>query len=493
MTQTLERELKFEAPMSAALPDLRDVVGRTKRLPHQPLHTMYYDTADGRLWERGLTLRHRTIGGEGPGTWTLKLPHRGNGSALERTELSWPGRSDDPPATVLDIVRGLVRREPLHRLVALETLRQRLTVTDATGRPVAELDDDVVHVQGGPRAGWQFRQVELELHGASKRVVRTAKARLQEAGLIAEEQEKLGKAMGFSHPSPASHRLAKTSPLRDVVAAALTAGLDRLLDHDVRLRCPVHMMDKEDVHRARVATRRLRADVKTFGVVLDPVWVEHVRSDLKWVGSALGEVRDVDVLAETLQDAPKELLDDLSEQRAAAARRLSNVLDSDRYLRTLDRLHGASRTPPFVDTFGAVRASDRATKVLPTLVAERWKALRRQVRRSGHQPTDRQLHRTRIKAKQLRYAAEAASRVSGKPAKRLAERAEEIQTILGRHHDAVAAQAWLEESAGRAASATAFEAGRLARRQQKCASRQARQWRRSWRALEKSKAPAWLH
>ena len=78
----------------------------------------------------------------------------------------------------------------------------------------------------------------------------------------------------------------------------------------------------EDVHQARVAARRLRSNLKTFGRLLDPVWVKHVRSDLKWLSSALGELRDADVLAENLREAPPQLLRELADERARAARHL---------------------------------------------------------------------------------------------------------------------------------------------------------------------------
>lgn len=492
MTTALETEFKFEAPTGAPLPDLRDLA-QTRRLPQQLLRTTYFDTPDGRLGERNLSLRHRTVDGEGPGTWTLKLPHPTDGSAVERTEMSWSAPPESVPTEALEVVQGVIRREPIRLVVSLETLRQRLTLLDRKGRVVVEIDDDAVLVVGGPRDGWRFRQVELEILNPSKKLVRAVTARLEEAGLMMEETEKLAKAMGFAHRPPPSRRLGRKAPLKEVVRAVLKDGLDRLLDHDWRLRVPDALIDAHDVHQARVATRRLRSDLKTFGVGLDPVWVSHVRKDLKWVGSALGDVRDVDVLADTFQGgAPRELIEELSHQRAVAAGRLTSVLRSDRYLRTLDRLHAASHTPPYLDTDNRFHATDRAVTVVPVLVAKRWKALRRQVDRAGNHPSDRQLHRTRIKAKQLRYAAEAATRVSGKPAARVASAAEQLQTVLGQHHDAVEAKAWLEATAGRSSPSAAFEAGRLTSRQEERACKHERHWRRSWKALGKPKARSWM-
>ena len=162
---------------------------------------------------------------------------------------------------------------------------------DEAGHTLAEIDDDTVTVKGGPRDGLRFRQVELEVHEADAKVVRKVTARLEGVGLSPETTPKLGRSMGFP-PTPATgRRLGPNSSLGDVVRAVLTQGLSRLLEHDWRLRAAVNNTAAEDIHQARVATRRLRSDLRTFDVVLDPVWVGHVRTDLKWLGSALGDVR----------------------------------------------------------------------------------------------------------------------------------------------------------------------------------------------------------
>ena len=98
-TEYLEREVKLKAALDFTLPDFGKIVGGgTIRLPEQALHTSYFDTADFRLWDRGLTLRHRR-GDQGQGgTWTLKLPEKADGSTLDRTELSWIGGHGTDPS-----------------------------------------------------------------------------------------------------------------------------------------------------------------------------------------------------------------------------------------------------------------------------------------------------------------------------------------------------------------------------------------------------------
>src|ERR1700722_4517821 len=281
--ETLEQEVKFDAPIALALPDLRHLVGGTVRLPEQQLVTRYFDTSDHRLWQQGMTMRHRRTGDQDEGTWTLKLPHPSPGSALERTEVTWPGPSDEVPSDARMLLWGVIRREQLRQLTVLETTRQRLVLRDDHDRELAELDDDVVLVVGGPRDGARFRQVELEFHDTHWRGNRVLR-RLERAGARIESDQKVAKALALPLAPPQASMLDKRSTVADLVRASLHAGTERLITHDWRLRLALPDPAKEDVHQARVATRRLRSDLKTFGAVLDPVWLRQTRSELAWLG-----------------------------------------------------------------------------------------------------------------------------------------------------------------------------------------------------------------
>jgi CHAD domain-containing protein len=111
------------------------------------------------------------------------------------------------------------------------------------------------------------------------------------------------------------------------------------------------------------------------------------------------------------------------------------------------------------------------------------------------------LHRIRIKSKQLRYAAEAATPVIGKPAQRTAAAAERVQTVLGEHHDAVAAVGWLRDewtsdSTTRGSSAVSptvsFEVGRLVAESSRRQRKAGRHWVSAWNKLRSKKRRSWL-
>jgi len=513
-TDSLEQEVKLDVGLGFEVPDLTGVVkgAVTDRRPTIQLVATYFDTPDLRLLQRGVTLRRRrdrTAGGED--LWTLKLPQGKGTSTLDRTEISWPGREPGIPDEARGLVCGIVRHATLGAVAELETIRQRLVLRDAGGATLGELDDDTVAVHGGSQDGLRFRQVEFELADGEASVVDALVARLGEAGASIDRRgPKLVQALGVEPGSLSDSRAPELGPdavLGDVVRASISSALERMLDHEYGIRLGGGD-DAEAVHQTRVATRRLRSDLKTFAAVVDPVWLSHTRADLKWIADSLGTVRDIDVLAGHLETemghAPPpdarpfgEIHLDLSRRREAAHADLLEDMSSERYLTLLDRLHASSESPPFVDpstskTHAGLRPDDPARKVLPTLVRGPWRKLRKAVRHVGAHPTDQQLHRIRIRAKRLRYAAEATAPVVGKPAQRMAAAVESLQTVLGDHHDAVTAEDWFRREAATGSRAVAFSAGQLVAVQRHRQARLRRQWRGVWSSLDRKKLRRWL-
>ena len=112
------------------------------------------------------------------------------------------------------------------------------------------------------------------------------------------------------------------------------------------------------MHQARVATRRLRSDLKTFRQVVDPEWDTSLREELQWLGGLLGTVRDDRRAARPPRragrrpapvrpsHAGKRLLDGLREHRVRARVELLDAMRSDALRPALDRLLAAARTIP---------------------------------------------------------------------------------------------------------------------------------------------------
>jgi CHAD domain-containing protein len=252
--------------------------------------------------------------------------------------------------------------------------------------------------------------------------------------------------------------------------------------------------DPEGIHDTRVAARRLRSDLRTFGPLLDPAWSKPLRAELGWVGALLGRVRDPEVLIarlgvriEAIADpgiaAGKMLLDDLELQRVGARRRLLESVGSARFGKLIDRLVEGATEPRSVDG-GTADAADTAG----TLMSRPWRRLLRAAGRLGPEPEDDDLHGLRIKVKRVRYAAEAFSPAFGTRADRFAAAARKLQDLLGEHHDAVVSLAWLTANGiGADDTSVAFAAGRLAEHESVERDRHRDAWRKGWARLEKRK------
>ena len=389
---------------------------------------------------------------------------------------------------------GVVRRRPLVAVVETRTVRHRQLLYDRRGTALGSLDDDVIEVQGGERDGRRLRELVVDLDVA-----------LPQGQLVLDFLRDLGASTtGDLHADlvlagRSADRVTpvgRSSSIGAVIVHSIASGLDRLIDHDTALRLESMDPEPHDIHQARVATRRLRSDLKTFSEFLDPVWLAHVRGDLRWLGAALGQLRDLDVLSDSLhagaRTVPAEgwmaIQSTMVDQRRRAAVDLRAAMASDRYLDLLDRLHAAAEDLPLLDRTPAGRdrralAARPAARVLPGLVAAQWRSLRRKYRAAGASPSDHELHQLRIRAKQLRYAAEAASPVLGK-AQRVATRAEKVQTVLGEFHDAVVAEEWLTRESAFLTPAGSYAAGRLAEQQVRRQRRRRSSWRGSWDELE---------
>jgi len=469
--QHLEIERKFDVDETFVLPGLDGVPGvvEVREPVEHALEAAYYDTADLRLARARVTLRRRT-GGTDAG-WHVKLP----AVAGARRELHSPlGRAaKTPPKAVLEPVLGIVRRAPAAQVATLRTRRVVTELVDAAGRVLAEVADD--HVTGtalpaGPGEAavvTTWREVEVELVDGDDELLAAVSAAVLDAGARpADSPSKLTRVLAdrlaavegpeLPQPAPAAAAGSKkgkgrkkrkkeqrgrtsAAPAGEVVRAALALQVRALQDADLLVRTG----QPDGVHQVRVACRRLRSTLAAFRPVLDRTQTDPLREELAQVGSALSPTRDAEValshLRELVAAQPVELVlgpvaarlqQAALEDEAAGDVDARQVLGSAAYLQLRDDLDALVAEPPLSEA--AARPAD---EVLREVLDRTAKRLRRAVDAAQDSDSAEALHDVRKAAKRLRYTADAAVPVLGRPVAELVSTLKSVQEVLGERQD----------------------------------------------------------
>lgn len=229
-------------------------------------------------------------------------------------------------------------------------------------RPRLGPEDD--HV-GEPSAG-------LVLHRVLATAARTFL--LNDLGDEPADERRRGGTLGALDPSP------DDLPLWARSLAEPLAGTER---RDTQL---------ERVHQSRVAMRRIRSNLRTYRLLLDPAWGTSLRAELAWYGNRLGHSRDLDLLADLLARRGADALEngELAE--------LTAIVDAQRRaaLAAVDAERAGSRRHQLIQqmlvlwegpSFKA-KAARPATEVLPRMLERTWHDVRgRPARPASTRPT----------------------------------------------------------------------------------------------------------
>ncbi len=430
MGRHLEREVSFDVGERWSIPDLGGLVPDGGRIvPDQAdLHAEYLDTDNQVLRRLGVTLRRRTGGGDAG--WHLKVP---SGSA--RLEVSSRSRGRWVPASLAEPLRGVLVDRPLRQLATINTDRRILSLRDADDELAVEIADDRVSATAEGRPASRWREVEAELGpSGSEQLLRAVSRQLGRAGARRSAiQVKLDRAMG-----PLDRPVGNGSAA--LVIDYVCAQVAEVLRGDIALRLG---SEPDAVHDMRVAIRRIRSVVRAYRAVFEHT-ATGVATELRWLGSVLGEIRDLDVLVETVKRdlavlPPEQVLgpveagldEAVALDRLAALQRWHDARDGDRYRRLLAELVDWLELPP---------VSERSSIGSRRVLKRAHQRLRRRLAAAESRPAA--LHRARKAAKRLRYAAELAAPGSA-PARRTAKTAKKMQRLLGAHQDRLVAQTYL--------------------------------------------------
>jgi CHAD domain-containing protein len=432
--------------------------------------TTLVDAEDRILSSAGLSLSRRLENGKS--IWELELP--ANRCVRTVSDAGGPSR---PPRGLSDLLVGVLRDRPLGPVATHRTRRSTRRARE-NGHDVALIALDSVAVMDGRKVASKLSRIDVGLivdeRGAEQRLVKV----LEKGGASRLQDDE------------AERPTAAGTPPLEQIRIMLERQLWEILRHDPGTRLG---SDPEDLHRMRVATRRARAVLRAGRPLLDPTWSEPLREELGWLGRALGQVRDLDVLLAHLDAQMGELDDEerfaakrigqgLDQERAEARGALLEVLESERYAALLDSLGVAAPPPP-----------ERPPEAeLAALAKAEFERLSEAARNLGPESSDRDLHSVRVKAKRARYAAELAAPSAGKRGDEFVRAAKRFQDLLGEHQDAVVAEDKIRELATAArATKVAFAAGRLAERERARRSSARAEVPDAWSKLERSGRRAW--
>jgi len=305
------------------------------------------------------------------------------------------------------------------------------------------------------------------------------------------------------------HRVAADGPepRRSSSAGGAVQAYLRAQARALRSLEPMVRADEFDsVHQMRVATRRLRATLRTFGQVIPRSGTEHLAGELGWLGGLLGEARDGEVIPRHLQASLRPLPAELvigpvqarvqghfAPRRAAARAALLAALDSTRYAGLLAELDRLAAGPPLGPQAGAP-----ARDVLPAAVRRAYRQAKKRMRRARRAPaghaTDVAMHQARKSARRARYAGEVARPVIGQQARGFSRQMKKVQSVLGDHQDAVIArQAARDLGIGaHLAGENAFTYGLLYEREAHQAERLQAHARHVWRRASRPRYRRWM-
>jgi CHAD domain-containing protein len=473
----VEREIKLAVDDRFRLPELPGTP-----LPRRLLTSTYYDTSQYDLAHAGITLRHRVE--RGKQAWQLKLP-----LMKDRQEIELVDRQSIPPTIFRDLLFLPLGQRQLLPVATLRVWRAGIRVC-IDHAPVADVTLDRVSVMKDGAVMQSFRELEIEQLNGKKSTLPDLERQLRRAGACDHDgRPKLFRALSLvtSDPDPPP---ASDAPALAHVRRALAHHAQWLLSHDPGARLG---REPESLHQMRVATRQLRAILRTAKPLLIPEWADSLQEELRWLGRLLGPARDLDVQLAYFREESASLdardrrplssfIAHLEAQRTKAQEILLNELKSARYLDLVRRLQDAPHDPTAVES----------TVTLRDLAEQEYTKLRRAIRQAGRVPNSATIHEVRIKTKRARYAAELAGPTVGKPATRFINKARAVQDVLGMHQDALQAETYIRTFLKHSTSTrAAFVAGRMVERQRRRREKARKKMQRLFRSLLKRGEKAW--
>jgi CHAD domain-containing protein len=446
----------------------------------------YVDTAYGALAQAGFGARLRREDG-GPVGVTVKStsrdrPAEGEGESdgdldplalSQRVEVEGPAdeRLDPdlwPASAARELINELRGGARLRTLFTINQRRERKTIALDDGSVQVTLDWVAVFRGARPLASFSILEVEAR-NGGGANLARLA-GLIEATGFVTPEprsKEEIARnyvALATEDPAhrlpvvPASPGMKSDDSLGEAGRKVLRMHLARMLNFEAGTRSGE---DVEDLHKMRVATRRMRAAWRVFDGAYRPKVQRRYVGELSTIARALGEVRDIDVLLEDLDRhvaklpmAGREAMEPLRgawrRQREVARGRLITRLDSRQYREFVDDYLDFTESPGAGEVLTPMGQPSLVRDTAGSRILTAYEHLRayQTIITWADVPT---LHALRIESKRLRYTLEYFSEVMPVTSRKLIATVTAMQDHLGLMNDAdVAAHAireWLNQNA----------------------------------------------
>ena len=485
---SIEREVKLAGRPGFVMPPLGDVVpgaGVVER-PWLDLDAEYFDTADLRLAREGISLRRRT--GDGPVTWTLKLPAGLASSGLRRVEFDVASDATEVPAELSALVTAWVRTAPVLGVIDILTHRDRFVLIDADGTELVEIDDDHVSVREGGEIVARFREIEVELcAGGTEETLQAVTDALIAAGAGAPDpMPKVVRALGPRAVIPSVLRLPaveREASMTEAMASSIRSALGEIVRNDPSIRLDHGVSSVDD---ARWAARRIRSALRVIDGFEGSSSIDRLRTELRWYSKELGTLRQSAVLLDRIRTAIESidveggddaysLVARARGERSSAQRAVRTALSSHRYLVLLDALVELSDPKLLL-----LKKTPTARAALPDQVRQLWKRARSHAGSLPRRPSIEQVRDLRKDVISLRSSVEVAAAVFGEPAVQFEAVLAEAQGHLDSFVDARYTERWISERIDRLDEPARVVAAELVAGQVADSEVSIRAWRDVW-------------
>jgi CHAD domain-containing protein len=405
------------------------------------------DSFDRRLRAAGLRAERPAGRGAAP-LLTVHEP----GAPARRAEVEPAPRhltSELPPGPVRERLAGVLEERALLPVVRVRSAVVPVAVLNGDAKTVVRLVIERPEaVRASKRVPLAARLIVLPVLGYDDDHERTLRVLRERLGLEPVERDVYDDAVtavgGRLDALPSKPRVKLARGTRaDAAAAEVLTQLADIAEANVP--GTLADLDSEFLHDLRVSVRRARSVLRELKGVHDPDQRAHLRTELKWVQSLTGPVRDLDVqlLGWEALVAP------LASERAADLEALRALLERRR-ARELVRLRRGLRSKRFAAAMTAWRAlattgpvteeRPEADTPIEALAAERIRKVYRRMVRDGSAIDDdspgEALHDLRKRGKELRYLLEMFGGLfEPKVVKPMVSTLKDLQDVLGEFQD----------------------------------------------------------